>query len=66
MIECQQLFFHRVKQIWNEFYVISLQVLLRKKQNPGRLYQDSRPLFPSVSKGNSKIEILLLKIFSLK
>ena len=32
----------------------------------GWVYQDSRPLLPSTHKGNSKFEILLAKIFSLK
>ena len=53
-----------VKQIKNSFYVISLQVLTKKKQ--WRVYQDSRPPAPSDSKSNSKFEILIVKIFGLK
>ena len=30
-------------QIWNNFYVISVQVLTKKKQNTNRVYQDSWP-----------------------
>ena len=32
-----------ILQIWDNFYVISLQVLTKKKQNTRRVYQDSRP-----------------------
>ena len=32
----------------------------------GWVYQDSQPLFPSALKGNSKFEIVIVKIFSLK
>ena len=37
-----------ILQIWDNFYVISLQVLTRKKQNTTRLYQDSRPPTPLI------------------
>ena len=30
-------------QTWNNFYVISLQVLTKKKENTRRVYQDSPP-----------------------
>ena len=30
-----------ILQMWDNFYVISLQVLIKKKQNTRRVYQDS-------------------------
>ena len=32
----------KILQIWDNFYMISLQVLTKKKQNTRRVYQDSR------------------------
>ena len=45
-------------QIGDNFYLISLQFLNKKKQNTRRLYQDSRPPTPflSVAKDNSKFK----------
>ena len=35
-----------ILQIWNNFYVISSQVLTKRKRNTRRVYQDSRPPSP--------------------
>ena len=40
-----------ILQIWDNFYVISLQVLTKKKQNTRRVDEDSRtptPLLPTL------------------
>ena len=39
-----------ILQIWNNFYVISSQVLTKKKQSTKRIYQDSRRATPQPRK----------------
>ena len=39
-----------ISQIWDNFYVISLQVLSKEKQSTKRLYQDSRLPTPDLGK----------------
>ena len=58
-------------QIWDNVYVMSLQVLTMKKRNTRRVYQDSRPLslVPSPTSLPRKVTanlFLLVKIFNLK
>ena len=47
-----------ILQIWDNFSVISSQVLIKKKQNTRKVYQHSRLLTPHLStkKGNSKFK----------
>ena len=50
--------------MWDNFYVVSLQVLTKKKQNTRRVYEDSRtstppPPLPSSPKANKKFQSYL-------
>ena len=53
-----------ILQIWDNFYVISLQVLTKKGQNTRRIYQDLRPPTHHSIPRTRKV-ILHVKIFSL-
>ena len=53
-----------ILQIWDNFYVISLQVLTKKGQNTRRIYEDLQPPTHHSIPRTRKV-ILHVKIFSL-
>ena len=53
-----------ISRIWDNFYVISLQTLTKKKQNTIRVYQDSRPFYRIQGTGDIEFWYTSSKFYS--
>ena len=53
-----------ISRIWDNFYVISLQTLTKKKQNTIRVYQDSRPFYRIQGAGDIEFWYTSSKFYS--